>query len=251
MKKTFSICFVWKCRKYWHFSIVHFIANGFFCHCIERRKSGVKLRVFYQNGLFFMVNHPQNELLLPITRSLWRSGRTFRWYFSSLPLKHMQLHHWPLATFQHIPLWAEMFHRSWLEKDKNVKAEKKGRHRWKGKIKHPRSSWVDLCSRRLICPLIPNCVHRWVRSLRHGGFAKRGLKPTADQPCLALVVGLWMEWLCLVYHRQRTMCTSHSLWQNIIVWTWLTGLMGLLESAKQTTAKWNTWALARRNNFSS
>lgn len=39
-------------------------------------------------------------------------------------------------------------------------------------------------------------------------------------------------------YRQRTMLTGRGPWRSVIVWTWLTGLLGLSNCAKQTVVKW-------------
>lgn len=40
------------------------------------------------------------------------------------------------------------------------------------KMKDPQSRWGDLCSHGLICPLIPDCVDRWVQSTLQCGFCQ-------------------------------------------------------------------------------
>lgn len=194
----------------------------------------------------------------------WGQGRMFRkhWlYFYSLPVKglHKQ-NQWLPVTIRHFPPWESngQVNLDWSERETigrqrgkdgttdNRQLEGKGR-----KMKDPRSWWGDLCSHGLICPLIPHCVDRWVQATLHCGFARRCLRPTVDQPCQASAVGLGgpASLPGVPLYKQRTMCTAHGPWQNGIVWTWLTGLMGLSKSAKQTAVKLNTWALAYHNNF--
>lgn len=133
----------------------------------------------------------------------WGQGRMFRkhWlYFYSLPVKgiHKQ-NQWLPVTIRHFPPWESngQVKLDWSERETigrqlgkdgttdNRQLEGKGR-----KMKDPRSWWGDLCSHGLICPLIPYCVDRWVQATLHCGFARRGLRPTVDQPCQASAVGL-------------------------------------------------------------
>lgn len=105
---------------------------------------------------------------------------------------------WPV-TIRHISFWESNGQAKLDWSEEEDVGRQRGKHgttesrRLEGRrreMKDPRSRWGDLCSHGLICPLIPYCVDRWVQSTLHCGFAKRGPRPTVDQPCQASAVGL-------------------------------------------------------------
>lgn len=81
-------------------------------------------------------------------------------------------------------------------------------------MKDPRRRWGDLCSHRLICPLIPRCVDRWVQSTLHCGFAKQRPSAHCGASMPGFRFGLRGRRGCLVYQftdRENNICRSRPL----------------------------------------
>ena len=121
-------------------------------------------------------------------------------------------------TVRHIPFWVSngQAKLAWSEEEEiGRQREKDGtaesrRLEGKGrKMKDPQSRWGDLCSHGLICPLIPNCVDRWVQSTLHCGYAKRGPQPTVGPAMPGFSCGHRGQRVCLAYHfTDREQCVA-------------------------------------------
>lgn len=106
---------------------------------------------------------------------------------------------------------------------------------WKvkvGKIKDLWSRWGNRCSHGLICPLIPNCVVRWVQSTLQCGFAKWGPQPTVDSLSKLQLSAWGPENLpgCTILQRQQCLPVK-ALCEMLLFGHVSWDLMGLSQSA--------------------